>query len=146
MQQSSLSDLRTLAAGFHDLSVKAIPPTAPPAPPAPPVAPVPSAPDNLAPRIYSGEDAGVRPPATIQQELPRYAAPVPPGGLKGVIEVVIDESGRVTSSTMIVPVGTSYDNILLQAANKWRFLPATINSAAVKFRKQIHINIAPPTR
>ena len=51
--QSPLSDLRTLASGFHDLSVKAIPPPPPPVP----VAAEPAVPET--PRIYSGEDREV---------------------------------------------------------------------------------------
>ena len=49
--QPPLSDLRTLAAGFRELSVKAIPPP----PPRPPVAPPPAA--NQPPRIYAGDEA-----------------------------------------------------------------------------------------
>jgi len=48
--QPPLSDLRTLATGFHSLSVKSIPPPPPPPPPPAP-APAPEPPVNLPPRI-----------------------------------------------------------------------------------------------
>ena len=139
-----LSDLRTLAAGFHNLSVKSIPPPPPPPPPPAPV-PAPEPPVDLTPRIYAGEEAGVRPPVTLAQELPSYPGIVPFGGIKGVVEVVIDEKGSVESAAMVVSVTSSYDKLVLAAVNKWRYQPATLKGVTVKFRKRVHINIAPPT-
>ena len=141
--QPPLSDLRTLATGFHNLSVKSIPP--PPPPPPPPAAPAPEPRVHLPPRIYTGEEAGVRAPVTVTQELPRYPGVVPFSGIKGVIEVVIDEKGTVESATMVMAVGSSYDKLVLAAVNKWQYQPATLNGVPVKFRKRVQINIAPPT-
>jgi TonB family protein len=140
--QPPLADLRTLATGFHNLSLKSIPP---PPPPPPPAAPAPEPPVNLPPRIYTGEDAGVRAPVTVTQEMPRYPGVVRPEGIKGVIEVVIDEKGTVESATMVVAVASSYDKLVLAAVNKWQYHPATLNGVPVKFRKRVQINIAPPT-
>jgi TonB family protein len=142
--QPPLSDLRTLALGFHNLSVKSIPP--PPPPPAPPVVAAPEPPVNVAPRIYTGEEAGVRAPVTLAQELPRYPGIVPFAGIKGVVEVVIGENGSVESAAMVVPVTSAYDKQVLAAVDKWRYRPATLNGVAVKFRKRVQINIAPPTQ
>ncbi len=139
--QPPLSDLRTLATGFHNLSLKSIPPPPPP----PPAAPAPEPPVNLPPRIYTGEDAGVRAPVTVTQEMPRYPGVVRSEGIKGVIEVVIDEKGTVESATMVVAVASSYDKLVLAAVNKWQYQPATLNGVPVKFRKRVQINIAPPT-
>jgi TonB family protein len=142
--QPPLSDLRTLALGFHNLSVKSIPP--PPPPPVPPVVAAPEPPVNVAPRIYTGEEAGVRAPVTLAQELPRYPGIVPFAGIKGVVEVVIGENGSVESAAMVVPVTSAYDKQVLAAVDKWRYRPATLNGVAVKFRKRVQINIAPPTQ
>jgi hypothetical protein len=145
-QQPPLSDLRTVALGFYDLSVKSIPPP----PPAPlsvvAAAPVPAAAVNVPPRIYTGEEAGLRPPVVIVQELPRYPGPVPPSGFKGVVDVLINESGTVESAVMVVPVTNMYDKLVLNTASRWLFRPATLNGAPVKFKKRISINIAPPLR
>jgi TonB family protein len=138
-----LSDLRTLAAGFHDLSVKATAP--PPPPPPPPVVEAPR-PVNLPPPIYGGEEPGVRAPVTLAQEMPRYPGAVPPTGIKGIVEVIIDEQGGVESMSMIEPVNAAYDKLLLNAASRWKFAPATLKGVPVKFRKRIQINVAPPSR
>src|SRR5438067_2082667 len=67
-----LSDIRTLASGFEELSAKAAAP--PPPPPAPVVqAPPPPQPVVAAtPPIYSAEDRTVVPPAPIAQTLPSF--------------------------------------------------------------------------
>jgi TonB family protein len=139
-QQPPLSDLRTLATGFYDLSLKAIPPPPPP-PPTPVAAPV-----NLPPRIYNGVEPGVRPPMTIAQDVPKYPGLVPMTGYKTVVEVIINEAGGVESAAIIVSAGSAYDKLLLAAANRWQFAPATANGAPAKFRKRIQINIAPTAR
>ena len=142
-----LADLRTLAAGFHDLSVKAIPPPPPPAPaPAPqPVAAAPTAAAAVArPVIYTGEERNVVPPQTLAQTLPRYPGAVPPRGVTGVVEVVIDEGGSVESAAMVVPVTASYDKMVMNAATKWVYVPAMMNGKPVKFRKRIQITVTPP--
>jgi tetratricopeptide (TPR) repeat protein len=133
-----LSDLRTLAVGFLDLSVKSIPPAAPPPAPAP-VVPV-----NLPPKVFTGDEPGVRMPVAIAQELPRYPGVVPPTGFTGVVEVLINEKGVVDSAAMVVPVTNYYDKLVLTAATKWLFHPATLEGTPIKFRKRIQINIAPP--
>ena len=145
-QQPPLSDLRTVAAGFHDLSVKSIPPPPPPPAPVPAPAPVATPPVYTPPRIYTGEEAGLRPPVAIAQELPRYPGPVPQSGFKGVMDVLINESGTVESAIMVVPVTNMYDKLVLNAASRWVFQPATLNGAPVKFKKRIAINIAQPIR
>ena len=133
-----LSDLRTLAAGFRELSAKAIPP------PPPPVAVAPSAPVRLQPAIYSSDERGVTPPVIVRQELPRYMGTVGANGIKGVVEVIINEAGGVESAMMLTPTGTSYDATAVMAATKWRYEPATADGAPVKYRKRIQIKIAAP--
>ncbi|MET0215345.1 MAG: energy transducer TonB, partial [Vicinamibacterales bacterium] len=135
-----LADLRTLATGFHDLSVKAIPPAPTPAPaPAPqPVAAAPTAAAAVARPvsvIYTGEERNVVPPQTLAQTLPKYPGAVPPRGVTGVVEVVIDEGGTVESAAMVVPVTASYDKMVMNAATKWVYIPAMMNGKPVKFRK-----------
>jgi TonB family protein len=141
-QRPPLADLKTLAAGFHDLSVKAMLP--PPAPPPPPVQPEP--PPPVEPKVYSGDEIGIRPPGTIAQDMPRYPGIVPLAGLRGIVEVVIDERGAVETATMIASVTSAYDKLVLTAATRWQFQPATLHGTAVKFRKRIQIFISPPTR
>lgn len=144
-----LSDVRTLAAGFYDLTIKAM---APPTPPAP--VPASSPPADVPTRIYTVDDVGVRAPIAVTQQLPRYPSAVPPGGLMATVEVVINEQGSVESAAMVVPVKSveparagavvaSYDKTVLTAASQWQFQPAMVNGVAVKFRKRIQIKISP---
>lgn len=134
--QPPLADVKTLAAGFHDLSIKAIAPPPPPPPPPPPVI--------LPPAIHTGEEPNVTPPVAIRQELPRFPGTVRAGGAKGIIEVVIDEDGAVESAAMVVPTVPSYDKVLLTAASRWVYYPATREGKPVKFRKRIQINVHEP--
>lgn len=136
--QSPLSDLRTLAAGFHDLSVKAIPPPPPPAP----VAAAPVVPET--PRIYSLEDKGAVAPIAIQQELPKFQGRIRPGGMTGVVEVVINEMGMVEAARTVVSLGAAYDELVADAANRWQYYPARVDGKPVKFRKRIQITVAMP--
>jgi len=138
-----LSDIRTLASGFEELSAKA---AAPPAPPPAPVvqAPPPPPPPAVAapPPIYSAEDRTVVPPAPIAQTLPSFRG-VSPIERIGRIEVIIDETGAVESAVMTASVSGAYDKAALAAARNWRFTPATVNGKPVKFRKVVQITVKP---
>lgn len=138
---SRLADLRVLATGFLDLSVAAAAPPPEPvkpveaAPPPPPVA----APPNAA-HIWSADEAGVTPPVIVKQDVPR----VPPMIAsqtrdRGLIEIVIDEQGRVTGITMRSSVHPVYDPLLMGAARGWKYQPATVGGIPVKFRKVVQI-------
>jgi len=133
--QPPLSDLRTLATGFHELSAKA---AAPPPPPPLPVAPIPSAPV----RIYSSEDVNVVPPLALRQVFPPFPARlVPPG--QGVVEVVVDETGIVESATLRQSVNPQYDAVVLAAAKTWLYKPASLDGTPVKYRKMIQVVLRP---
>ena len=137
-KQPPLSDLGTLASGFHDLSVKAIPP--PPAAPEPPKA-VP-APVILPPKIFVSEDRGVVPPVVLSQVLPKYPGRVRPGGMTGAVEIIINETGGVESTTTLVSLGQAYDEMVRNAAAKWMYEPAKVNGMPVKFRRRIQISVS----
>jgi hypothetical protein len=133
--QSPLSDLRTLAAGFHELAVSA-------AAPPPPPAPVPArdlAVAAAAVRIYTPGDPNVVPPITARQVLPPFPAGV--ASANGVLEVVIDETGGVESAIMRVPVSPRYDGLAVEAAREWKYRPAMLNGVAVKYRKLVQISV-----
>ncbi len=134
-----LADLRTLAGGFQELAAKAAAP--PPAAPAPVVAaPSPPPPAPAAPRVYTGGETGIVPPTILNQALPPF-----PGQVivprSGKLEVVIDESGAVESAVMTGSVTQNYAAMVLAATRNWRYKPATLNGAPVKFRKTVQISI-----
>src|SRR5688572_4004158 len=128
-------DLRVLAQGFLDLATAAAtPPPAPeptpaPAEPARPAAPAP-------PLVYTGEEQGVVPPVTIRQELPSVPASIMTTVReRGLLEIVIDEQGRVISMALRSRVHPVYDSLLLTAVRDWKYRPATMKGKPVQFRK-----------
>jgi len=138
-----LSDIRTLASGFEELSAKAAAPPPPlPAPvvqaPPPPPQPVVPAP----PAIYTAEDRTVVPPAAITQTLPSFRG-VSPIERVGRIEVIVDETGAVESAVMTASVSSAYDKLAVAAARNWRYTPASVNGKPVKFRKIVQITVKP---
>lgn len=140
-QNPPLSDLRTLAAGFRDLSVKA----AAPAPiAAPPPAPVVAAAPIIR-SVYVGTEPGVRPPTVVRQVLPAFPRELMGARKDGVLEVVINEAGAVESTVMRSPIHPRYDLIVMTAAKSWKYQPATVGRTPVKFRKLINISIKPTT-
>jgi len=132
-----LSDLRTLATGFLELSAKA---AAPPPPPPPPVVQAPAA--HTVARIYSAEDGNVVPPLVLRQVFPPFPARVVPAG-QGVVEVIVDETGIVESAALRQPVSAQYDAIVLGAAKTWLYKPASLDGTPVKYRKMIQIVLRP---
>ena len=141
-----LADLRTLAQGFLDLAIAATPP--PPEPPKPaPTAPaaLPAAPAVTQPeanRVFTSTDADVVPPVIIRQDLPRLTPLMKPQAHdRGVVEVLIDELGRVTGITVRQSIQPMYDAELLAKGREWRYQPATLNGKPVKYRKLIQLNV-----
>jgi hypothetical protein len=137
-----LPDLRTLAVGFVELATAAAAP--PPAKEEPePEPPAPVAPKkNAAPKIYTSEDEDVVAPVAIRQEVPQVPAAIV--GMtrdKGILDLLIDEQGRVTSIAMRARVHPMYDSIVMNAAREWKYKPATVNGTPVKYRKLLQISI-----
>ncbi|HTI38047.1 MAG TPA: TonB family protein [Vicinamibacterales bacterium] len=137
-----LPDLKVLAKGFLDLSAAAA--TPPPAPEPkhelPPMPPPTPRPDVN--KIYGADDPDVTAPAVVRQELPRIPSMVTSQARsRGVLEIVIDEKGRVTSAAIRESVHPIYDNLVLTAARDWKYQPGTLDGQPVKYRKLIQINV-----
>jgi hypothetical protein len=148
-----LSDIKTLATGFHELSVAAAAPPPPPEPikppvpePAPLVAALPPAPPPVAPKRlqpYGPDDTNVVPPAVLNQRLPDFQIKVTQNARPGVLEVLIGEDGNVESAAMRAPIHPQYDPLVIAAARAWRYRPATVDGKPVKYRKLIAISVKP---
>jgi TonB family protein len=71
--------------------------------------------------------------------------PVYPGQVRiarsGRIEVVIDEHGVVESAVITGDLSATYDRLALAASKNWRYSPATIDGARVKFKKVVLITL-----
>ena len=149
-----LTDLRVLTAGFLELSARAAaPPPAPVEPkpsasaPAASVSPAPIAPASAAEapvpgRVYSADDETVAAPIPLKQDIPNVPqfmmATARP---RGLVDVVIDEQGRVIAMSMKMSIQPSYDSLVLAAAKDWRYRPATFKGQPVKYRRLISINV-----
>jgi hypothetical protein len=145
--QAPLADIKTLAGGFAGLAEKAM---MPPPPPPPVVAAAPAAPPAAAratpardlTRVFTIDDADVTAPVIVRQNMPRF-----PGGLRepasGVLEIVVDTTGNVESARMIDPVHIQYDGLLINAAKKWQYQPATIDGTPVRYNRRIQVNLDP---
>jgi hypothetical protein len=144
---SDLGDLAVVAAAFRDLSAarELAAAAAPPAVPAPPAR------DNSGP----GESAAGKPlePAVFRDGAPNLVPPaivsqtLPPSHLAerrlwtGAIEVLIDETGKVLSARMAMPVQPTYDRQLLQAALNWKYRPATKDGMPARYIKVINVRL-----
>jgi hypothetical protein len=137
------ADMRTLAKGFLDLaSAAAAPPPEPKKADPPPPAPVAGPAPPRAEKVWSPDDPGVVAPVALRQDVPRVPLNIAAVARdRGLLEIVIDEQGRVMSMTIRMSVHPIYDPLLLSSARDWRYKPATVNGVPVKFRKVIQITV-----
>ena len=138
-----LSDLRTLASGFRDLSVRsAAPPPAPAPPPAAPRVAAAAAPVVVRPNtIYTGVEPGLHLPVVVRQVVPNFPREIVAFRDDGVLELVINESGAVESAVMRTPIHPRFDALVVSSAKSWKYQPATVAGTPVKFRKTINISM-----
>ncbi len=155
-QAASLSDLKMLAEGFLRLSEAEVAAsdkaaTAPPASPAAPPAVTPGAgaatPESASVlRIYSAADRDIVPPLELERRLPPWVPPNPVAQrtyFRGVVEVVINETGAVESAALREPVSRYYDAQLLESTKTWKFRPANRGGLPVKYRMLFEVVLRP---
>jgi TonB family protein len=156
-----VSDLRTLATGFRELAkaaVAAIPPAPPPAPAPeanmpgggdPAAKPAPAIASVDLKRVYTADDTDVVRPAPISRGLPTW---LPTNAFdakrefRGILELSIDEYGRITQATIRKSVNPTYDAQLLKAIERWSFHPATKDGKPVKFLYSMDIHLGAAIR
>jgi tetratricopeptide (TPR) repeat protein len=146
----NMTDLRRLAIGFRDLSNAAVPP-APVAAPAkapdlpattPPPAPV--EPAALEPPTYKPGEAGIVPPVAISRPTPPWQ---PRSEIdrhrefRGVLLLLVDEKGDVTSAVLLSTVHPSYDAALVTMARTWKFRPGTKAGVPVRCETTIEVRL-----
>jgi TonB family protein len=90
--------------------------------------------------VYDGSDREIVPPTVVDQRLPPWPPTVRPApGTTGVVEVTINERGEVESAVMAPPFNSAYDELLLEAARRWRYRPALCGRLPVKFRRRVQV-------
>ena len=60
---------------------------------------------------------------------------------RGLVEVVIDEQGRVVAMTMRQSLHPAYDALILSAARDWKYQPARYDGQPVRFRRLISVAV-----
>jgi TonB family protein len=130
----AVADMKLLAEGFLKLTEAAragVPISGSPMP----------TPAEPKPPIFSFADRGVWGPVEILRTVPQRASPkgTQPAIYQGLIEVVINERGRVESATMRRSIDPTFDAQLVAATAAWRFQPATRDGQPVKYRRSYEI-------
>ena len=135
--QGKLTDLGTLAKGFLELSAASAPA---------PATTAAAAPTATAVDPNVGKAAVVTPPVAIVQKVP----PIPSNLMRmtqlkaGILEVSIDENGKVEEARFLSPIHPVYDGMVTSAAKGWKYQPATADGKPIKYRKTIRIAVQPP--
>ena len=92
-------------------------------------------------RVYSVDDEGVSPPVAIEQRMPAMTIEMQmitkALHTSGVIDIVIDETGRVLDATIRQSLNASFDTLIVRSAYRWRYRPAMKDGIAVRYLKTI---------
>jgi hypothetical protein len=127
-EASALSDIKTLAMDFADLSKRAL------------AAGGTRSVEAKAPRLP------FVPPVVIYQGLPAWPRDlVPPHGqLTGVLDIVVSARGDVGYVKLIKSIHPVYDVMLMSAARQWKYRPATRDGRPVADVKRLAIKVNLP--
>jgi len=125
------TDWKPLASGFRELALAAGEAAPPPAVP-------------VAGRVYGPDSPGITPPVTLSQVVP----PAPREAVESdeatvTLELVIDQAGGVKSALVLKGLLPAYDEVLVEAARKWRFRPALMGGSPVLYRHAIVVAVRP---
>ena len=86
-------------------------------------------------------------PVAISQRPPEWPPQLgrPRGDpVRATIIVLIDEVGKVTSARTVVAVNPVYDVLLLDAAKRWKYQPATQDGQPIPFTKVVSVLVGAP--
>jgi len=85
-------------------------------------------------------------PVEISRELPNWNPPTTfeKRTFTGLLQIEIDESGRVERAAVLQPIMPAYDSRLVAASKTWKFQPAKKDGVPVKYRKTISIVLHTP--
>ena len=56
---------------------------------------------------------------------------------RGLLDIVIDENGRVTDARIRQSLNAAFDSLVLRSARAWKYQPATKDGVPVRFVKTI---------
>lgn len=139
-QAPELADLKQLSDGFLRLAESEVAAAEKAA------AAAAAAEQQRAPRVYTASDRDVVPPTPIAQALPEWrasASDMTRDRLRGVLELLIDDQGRVETASLREPISPNFDDRLLRAARDWRFVPAKRADQPVRYIRIVEIVLQP---
>jgi hypothetical protein len=112
-----------------------------PAPGSRSAAKLPAPPPVSASRVYSAADELVSPPVALDQRLPSMTTEMQSvtRALRttGVLDILIDENGRVVDVTIRKSLSASADALIVQSALRWKYRPAKNNGVPVRYLKTL---------
>jgi hypothetical protein len=150
VKDDGLGDLSILVDGFLQLirSTAEQQTSAPPAPAAPEpaagaarpqVQPLP-APAGVA-RVYTAADDGVSPPVALDQRMPAMTLDLVKisKAMKTsmVLDILVDEKGDVLDTIVRRSLNSTFDDLMVRAARRWKYRPATKDGAPVRYMKTV---------
>jgi TonB family protein len=141
----ALQDLREVASAFRDLARVVAAPAESQKSVAQAAAP---APNDVPDIIYTASDTDVTPPVAQSEKTPQWhpaSSREASQEYRGMLRLLIDQSGAVVSATMATGVRPEYDQALIRAAREWKFRPAQKQGKAVRYLKLIEIHLRPGT-
>lgn len=91
------------------------------------------------------EGAEVRPALPARTFEPRVSPEYLHGISEGnvVVEITIDETGRIVSKTVVQSMGTAIDSTVLAALENWLFRPATRDGVPIPSRQDVVYHFKP---
>ena len=90
-------------------------------------------------RPYAAGDAGVAAPSLLRAQMPEVQPGELPDVRRGVLDLLISESGRVVAARLVTPAARRQEQVMLSAAKTWRFSPALRHGKPVRYRLSMPI-------
>ena len=92
-------------------------------------------------RVYSAVDEGVSPPVVLEQKMPPMSNEMQlitrAAKSRGMIDIVIDETGRVIDTSVRQSMNAAFDGMIVRESRKWKYRPAMVNGAPVRYVKTL---------
>ena len=142
--RAELGDLRLLASGFLELSRAATAARAPA--PATERATAAAPPAQAAPAPAAATLPATTNLVVLRQDVPPLPFSLAAAGkqeYRGLIEVEIDESGKVTDVRIVQSIHALYDVMLLKAAREWSYEAPRVGGKPTASRKRVEIVLRP---
>jgi TonB family protein len=91
--------------------------------------------------VYTAADEGITPPVVLEQRHPQLTnemkAIVKAWQMRGVLSVMIDETGRVVDAAIRPSLNPSFDAVILGTVRQWKYLPAKKDGVPVRYLKMV---------